>query len=735
MKSDSRTESKGVFEWLAIVAGGVLILLLVPSMQWLDRGTVGNSAELDVPNPVGVGILVALVLINGLALVLARTRLFPSRFQLILYVMMTVSLPFCSTGLMNGFLGSITASAREHLDRQIPTIRRAYTFQSPDYFPKIPEEDYEEYIGLFEDSASSTDESAVRSRQWELLLPLKQFWSGAAVDPAERARFADPQWGTADRLQASYEAIPWEIWRPVLLHWGFFFACVLVAFICLGLILRRDWVERENLPFPTVQAPLALLLHGRDRDRAAAGPPVFGLFFWIGAGIGCVILLLSGLAHYRILNLPLSGAVTFQRIDFAGVFVNEPWSILRNNILFFSPLMIGIALLVQQDVLRGTLWVFLCLQALRLFAGIAEAPLSRILGPHWPGNQLPYYAELGTGAVLVFTAFLLWRSRSGSTGKGNGDGSTPRRFPLSPAGIGFVVSLTGMVFFWYMLGVTGVPGLVFILLVFVWTWIGAVGLARCRTEGGLPLSTANFVRSDMLPRAGGAGTFGVNNMIVNGQMFFLTVAAIPGLLASYLEGLFLADRLRVPARRVTTAVVTGFVVSLAVGIVSCLMLSYWLGSQNMMNAVQDRAATPITLMFVRGDVNFDTSPFEALPCFMIPAGAAVMGLLLWIRKRMPRFPVPPICFLIVCLGTIPFQRTGIGPSALDQTINFIWGPMLIAYIVKSLLLRYGGMDLYLRAQPAALGLITSHAVMIVFWNVYHAVASPAGMTIFTGVFQ
>jgi hypothetical protein len=61
--------------------------------------------------------------------------------------------------------------------------------------------------------------------------------------------------------------------------------------------------------------------------------------------------------------------------------------------------------------------------------------------------------------------------------------------------------------------------------------------------------------------------------------------------------------------------------------------------------------------------------------------------------------------------------------------------MLLAYVAKSLVLRYGGMDLYTRSIPAALGLIAGQTVMIVVWNIYHAVAAPPQIAICTGIFQ
>jgi hypothetical protein len=86
---------------------------------------------------------------------------------------------------------------------------------------------------------------------------------------------------------------------------------------------------------------------------------------------------------------------------------------------------------------------------------------------------------------------------------------------------------------------------------------------------------------------------------------------------------------------------------------------------------------------------------------------------------------------------VTFQR---GDPALHswhgtEPVCFVWGPALVAYAVKRVVLRFGGMDLYARVLPAAAGLVISQALMVVFWNAYHLLFAPPNATVFTGVFQ
>jgi hypothetical protein len=139
-----------------------------------------------------------------------------------------------------------------------------------------------------------------------------------------------------------------------------------------------------------------------------------------------------------------------------------------------------------------------------------------------------------------------------------------------------------------------------------------------------------------------------------------------------------------------------------------------------------------------GDLVYRKTSVDVLWCAMVVFGAVLMAALLLVRKRNPKFPLPPICLLLVTLGTVAFQT---GLDDLHPTywsggyVCFIWGPFLIAFIVKKLVLRFGGMDLYIRMMPLSLGLICGQCLMIVFWNAFHAVTAPENVGVFTGVFQ
>ena len=582
-----------------IAAGALLVACLVPCMQWLDRGSLGNVLELDVPCPGAVGLLVALVLIHAGLRVVAGKGILPLRSCLLLYVMLTAALPFCSVGLMHGFYGSLTAVESEYLDRQIPTIRKGYEFHKSSFFPKLKEEEYQRYLELVETRAQEEASVAqAKEEQRELLEPIKRFWSGMYIRPEERDRYQNASWSLMDRVQTTWEAIPWWMWGPPLLRWSLLFAFLLLGTLLLARLLREGWIERENLPFPAAQLPLRLLESAKG-DGLARNP-----FFWGGLSVGCLLLLLGGLAHYDILRLDETSAVTFQRIDFRHIFAQAPWNLLSNNILFFAPLFVGLALLVHQEILRGVLWIFLGCQVLRLFTGLFESQISELLGRSWHGNQMPYYMEWGTGGALVFCAALLYRAWKGFR---------PGGWDRQATGLGLCLVAGAIGWWWYGLGAAGFRGLVVVGYVLGITLVAGVVLARCRTEGGLPNSSVNLVNDGTIGfSTGGGATHGFQNMMALNHTFFLGIAPFSGLLAVQMEGLYLGKRFRVSPRTVAAAVSVAFFVAVIAGLLSFLVLSYWLGSQNFSEAFQDRAKWPFWRMFTTGDVHFGRHKVDGL---------------------------------------------------------------------------------------------------------------------------
>jgi len=64
------------------------------------------------------------------------------------------------------------------------------------------------------------------------------------------------------------QSVPWEVWVGPLARWLVPVAAVFGAFLCLSVVLRRQWSDNERLSFPLVQLPLELsLIHISEPTR------------------------------------------------------------------------------------------------------------------------------------------------------------------------------------------------------------------------------------------------------------------------------------------------------------------------------------------------------------------------------------------------------------------------------------------------------------------------------------
>jgi hypothetical protein len=64
---------------------------------------------------------------------------------------------------------------------------------------------------------------------------------------------------------------------------------------------------------------------------------------------------------------------------------------------------------------------------------------------------------------------------------------------------------------------------------------------------------------------------------------------------------------------------------------------------------------------------------------------------------------------------LPFHPVGYAVSS-SWSLNIIWLPLLIAWAVKLLMLRYGGLKLYRDSLPFFLGLILGEFVVGSLWT-------------------
>jgi hypothetical protein len=502
------------------------------------------------------------------------------------------------------------------------------------------------------------------------------------------------------------DQVPWHAWSSMLIAWSVLLLLVYSALFFTSLLFRRQWIENEALAFPLVQLPLQMV------DNSGGTTERGGFWtnrtMWGGMALAFVVHMLKGMNKYYP-DWPL--VTSFQSGNaYQMIFTENPWNAIGTvNISFYFGA-IGIAYLLTRE-LAFSFWFFFLLFKLQLvFVTMAG----------YPADSLPKDIHLARPAFLTWqsvggwmtmAAILLWTARghlqnmfreainpryidSKSSSSNRSEEPFSARFVL----VGLFLSMLGIMGWCAFSGIN-------LLAAFVFFGIYAMAslvLARLVVEGGFLFPQVTFSGMEVLTRAfmGGAiiGKESIFRLSFMQPMFFSDMRT--NMLPGFLHTLKIAHDLRLPrkdARKLLLAVVCAIIVSGAVMIVTNITTIYSAGgltgytwfTQNGGQTAFRGAATMIK----------DPPTVDPQNWFWISLGGGLVWLMTFARARYLWFPFHPLGFIV----------------SSSFPITNLWPSFFLGWLVKSLLLRFGGQESAARARPFMIGLILGNAVAMVLW--------------------
>ncbi len=168
---------------------------------------------------------------------------------------------------------------------------------------------------------------------------------------------------------------------------------------------------------------------------------------------------------------------------------------------------------------------------------------------------------------------------------------------------------------------------------------------------------------------------------------------------------------------------------------SFLIQSYYLGNSfHGMNLLEPQkgvpnpnlAAYPFWIAHFQGENGLDKyDQTHGIRIVFIAIGAGVLGLLLYLRNRFLSFPIHPIGYLLILLSVYyewisPYDRGG---EKSSWGTSLLWGSALVAWILKSMIVKYGGMNTYKNSKPFFIGLIAGAVLTVFYWNMLDLICS------------
>ena len=164
--------------------------------------------------------------------------------------------------------------------------------------------------------------------------------------------------------------------------------------ICIDVLMRKQWIEREKLTYPLVHLPFEM-----TRTEGE------GSFFRIGcSGWGLALLVVSVCLTVSVFcSLPFPSIPISYDLD--ERFVERPWIAIahsgRGMPVHMNPFAIGLAFTVPLDLLFSC-WVFFLVWKLQSVLGNAA-------GLNVPGY--PFVSQQLLGAYLGILVIALWNSQ------------------------------------------------------------------------------------------------------------------------------------------------------------------------------------------------------------------------------------------------------------------------------------------------------------------------------------
>jgi hypothetical protein len=481
-------------------------------------------------------------------------------------------------------------------------------------------------------------------------------------------------------LAAFYEGvpagqpIPWEIWFVPLFWWITLYGAIFMVGASMMVILRKQWVEHERLSFPLAQVPLMLVEGTADRQalpRIARTP-----LFWWGFGVTLFIMVWNIIAFFDVVTpIPIGPAHGTP----LTLYESFPPIHLRFNFL-----LLGVAYFTRIEVL-ASVWLFYLIRI------IEQGILTRV---GMPQAAVTIHFQHISG-FLIFAGFSIWMARKHlsdvikkALGKAPHIDDSREFFSYRTAVIGFLVGFLYMTFWLLAAGMSFwiicfLLGLLFLLYLGVTRVVAETGLASL----DLPYNSANeiatfYIGTEHIPPPSLTLMWLSETFTRNWRTLGMCSMAHAAKVGDTMGGV---------GRGVFGAIVGALMLSFATAVVYTLYQGYDIG------------ASQITGSFISGANGYWaqlgaylTNPqgLTAEQYFYAAVGAVISIILIWGYHHIPAWPLHPVGFGVV---------TTFAADMAFFSIFTIW-------LVKSLIMRFGGVTLYRTAQPFFIGILCGYTI-------------------------
>ncbi|MDO8585407.1 MAG: hypothetical protein Q7T82_00015 [Armatimonadota bacterium] len=529
----------------------------------------------------------------------------------------------------------------------------------------------------------------------QVLVPIMThpFMYMTATDPAQATILHNvPRWLSVQDKDAVYSfyhgastiynAHHLRAWMVPALCWSGFIIAMMFVFLCANVLLRKQWTENEKLAYPLVSLPLDMTAEKSSLWR--------NKYLWIGFAIAASIDIINGL-NTMYPNIP---HIPIKLGDQGPLFTTKPWNGIGWLPTQFYPFGIAIGMLLPIDLLFSC-WFFFCLWKAQLIAATYYG---------WniiPGFPFTYEQSFGAYMGLALFAIMMSRKHFWNLIKH----FFYRRTDLDDSGEAISYKkamwgvLLGSVFLFLFSYLAGMSPLI-ILVFFAIYYALILAITRLRAELGVPAHDLHWAGPDrLIPTIAGPANISPSNLTMLSMFFWFNRAYRCHASPWQLEGFKIAERSGMNYKRLFLAMMFAIVFG--------TFVAFW---ANLHHLYKEGAATlpSPTVPLVYGSEAYNRlsvwlaapTPPDTKAATAIGVGFAITMVVDWLRIKLPWFPLHPVGYAIS--GT--------------WSMGLLWVSMFIAWLVKLLMLRYGGLKAYRAALPFFLGVILGECIVGGTWT-------------------
>ena len=483
-------------------------------------------------------------------------------------------------------------------------------------------------------------------------------------------------------------------WATPVLWWTAFITMLVFGMLCINIIIRKQWIEHEKLSYPIIQLPLQLTETPQNRFFQ-------NKLMWLGFGIAGALALWNGVNFlYPILPELRTRVRSFQ------IFTESPWNAMGRIPFSLYPFAIGLGFFIPLDLSFSCwffFWYWRFMRVLGAALGLRSLP------------RFPYMNEQASGGYLALCALAIWASRRhlldvGKTvfglrnrgykpllqGRVSGD---TRQEPMSYRGavLGLIAVMAFLVLFCYY----GGAEIWVMFAFFVIYYMISIAITRMRAELGTPVHDLHYSGPDeILSRTVGTRRLGRDNLIMFSMFWFINRAHRSHPMPHQLEGFKIMERTNMTMNRIIFALTLATILGSLAGFWALIDRGYRLG-------MEIRAYWPSLSAFGIEPYRRLAGWLQAPEEILIPEsgfmgiGFLLTTVLMFFRMRFVWWPFHPAGFAI----------------STSWGMNVTWSCLFMSWLIKWLILQYGGVVRHRKIAPFFLGLILGEFTVGSLWTI------------------